>query len=126
VRPQGLPAIEGFFVGDLAACLELEGPGAFAAFALEELSALFGSRFPQQSEPIAESRWRADPFIGGAYSHAVVGQVGARARLAAPAGTRLFFAGEACSAHAFSTAHGAYETGIAAANAVIAALGPRA
>jgi monoamine oxidase len=28
---------------------------------------------------------------------------------------RLFFAGEACSVHHFSTAHGAYRTGIAAA-----------
>ena len=34
---------------------------------------------------------------------------------------RLFFAGEACSTHDFSTAHGAYLTGIAAAERAIAA-----
>jgi hypothetical protein len=33
----------------------------------------------------------------------------------------MFFAGEACSAHDFSTAHGAWRTGIAAAEAAIAA-----
>jgi monoamine oxidase len=37
---------------------------------------------------------------------------------------RLFFAGEACSPHDFTTAHGAYLTGIAAADEAIA-LSPR-
>ncbi len=60
---------------------------------------------------------------GGAYSNARVGRSGARAILAAPVEDRLFFAGEACSPHAFSTAHGAFETGIAAAEAALAAVG---
>jgi monoamine oxidase len=34
---------------------------------------------------------------------------------------RLFFAGEACSRGDYSTAHGAYLSGVAAAEAVIAA-----
>ena len=42
--------------------------------------------------------------------------------LAEPVEERIFFAGEACSAHAFSTAHGAYETGLAAAEAALGAL----
>jgi monoamine oxidase len=33
---------------------------------------------------------------------------------------RLFFAGEACSRRDFSTAHGAYLTGVAAAEQVLA------
>jgi monoamine oxidase len=37
-----------------------------------------------------------------------------------PVDNRLFFAGEACSPSDFSTAHGAYETGITAADQVIA------
>jgi len=41
--------------------------------------------------------------------------------LAAPVDERLFFAGEACSLHDFSTAHGALLTGLAAADAVIGA-----
>jgi monoamine oxidase len=43
--------------------------------------------------------------------------------LAAAVDQRLFFAGEACSCEDFSTAHGAYRSGIAAAEQVIAALG---
>jgi monoamine oxidase len=35
---------------------------------------------------------------------------------------RLFFAGEACSPDSFSTAHGAYQTGIDAADEAMAAL----
>ena len=41
--------------------------------------------------------------------------------LAAPVDERLFFAGEACSKNDFSTAHGGYLTGVAAADEVIAA-----
>ena len=43
-----------------------------------------------------------------------------RATLAAPVDGRLFFAGEACSRHDFSTAHGGWFTGVAAAEQVIA------
>jgi len=41
--------------------------------------------------------------------------------LAAPVDNRLFFAGEACSSGDFSTAHGGWITGVAAAEQVIAA-----
>ncbi|MGQ7387969.1 FAD-dependent oxidoreductase [Streptococcus suis] len=40
--------------------------------------------------------------------------------LAAPVDERMFFAGEACSLRDFSTAHGAYANGIAAAEAILA------
>jgi monoamine oxidase len=38
---------------------------------------------------------------------------------------RVFFAGEACMVHDFSTAHGAYRSGVAAAEAIMAALGKK-
>ena len=41
--------------------------------------------------------------------------------LAEPVDGRLFFAGEACSENDFSTAHGGYRTGVAAADQAIAA-----
>ena len=41
--------------------------------------------------------------------------------LAAAVDDRLFFAGEACSKHDYSTAHGAYRTGIAAAEQAMTA-----
>jgi monoamine oxidase len=122
LRPMGMPMIEGFYGGDLAAALELEAKGAFASFAIDELTAVFGTGLCRRVEAIAESSWRTDPFVRGAYSHARVGRAGARAVLAAPVADRVFFAGEACSAHAFSTAHGAYETGLTAAIAALASL----
>jgi len=42
--------------------------------------------------------------------------------LAAPVDDRLFFAGEACSPNFFSTAHGAWLSGITAADAALARL----
>ena len=119
LRPFGRAMIEGFFGGDLAAALELEGEGAFCAQATDELAALFGSDLRRRLRPIAESRWGCDPWIRGAYSHARPGQADARARLRQTVEGRIYFAGEACSPHAFSTAHGAYKTGVAAAEAVL-------
>ncbi|MGC1301044.1 MAG: NAD(P)/FAD-dependent oxidoreductase, partial [Caulobacteraceae bacterium] len=124
MRPLGHGVVESFFGGALADGLETEPPGAFAAFAIDELTALFGSSFRRELSPIAESRWGVDPYTRGAYSHARPGQAQMRAELRRPVADRLFFAGEACSPHAFSTAHGAYETGVEAAEAVLARFAP--
>jgi len=121
LRPLGMPIVECFFGGDLAGRLATEGPGALTAFATDELAAALGSDFKQRLLPLAESSWGLDPLIRGAYSHARVGHASAREILAAPVDDRLFFAGEACSPHAFSTAHGAYEAGVVAADAAIRA-----
>jgi monoamine oxidase len=64
------------------------------------------------------TRWFTDPWSRGGYSAAKPGHADARGVLAAPVDGRLFFAGEACSVEDFGTAHGAYLTGIAAAEAV--------
>jgi monoamine oxidase len=92
------------------------------AFAADELAGLFGSDIRRQLSLLAASAWRGDPFARGSYSYALPGHADDRARLAAPVDNRLFFAGEACSPHFFSTAHGAYETGTAAAEAALASL----
>jgi monoamine oxidase len=83
---------------------------------------LFGTGLRRALRPLATTFWRADRYARGSYSHALPGHRGDRARLAEPVDNRLFFAGEACSAHSFSTAHGAYETGLAAAEAALSAL----
>jgi len=119
VRPLGRPVIEAYFGGRLARRLEEEGEGASAAFAIEELTAQLGSGFRQRLKPLAATSWAGDPFARGSYSHALPGKAGSRAILARPVDERLHFAGEACSAGSFSTAHGAYETGVAAAEAVL-------
>ncbi|MGN6466593.1 MAG: FAD-dependent oxidoreductase, partial [Rhizobiaceae bacterium] len=61
-----------------------------------------------------------DPYARGSYSYALPGKADCRAALAAPVDDRLFFAGEACSRNDYSTAHGAYLTGVAAAERIIA------
>jgi monoamine oxidase len=121
LRPFGRPMIEGFFGGRLAAELEAAGEGAFFDFAVSELTGLLGSDFAKRLHPLHMHRWGADPFARGSYSFALPGMANCRARLAASVEDRLFFAGEACSEHDFSTAHGGLLTGFAAAEQVIAA-----
>ncbi|NQE62441.1 NAD(P)/FAD-dependent oxidoreductase [Caulobacter sp. RHG1] len=124
LRPLGRPLIEVFLGGAHARELEGQGPGAATAFAIDELAAIYGEDIRRKVHPLAETAWAADPFAGGSYSHALPGRAGDRARLAAPVDQRLFFAGEACSAAAFSTAHGAWQTGQAAGRAAIESLTP--
>ena len=117
----GQPVIEAFFGGDCAEAMERQDDGAAADFAIGELAGLLGNDWRLRLQPLARTRWRAEKFIRGSYSHARVGQAGQRAVLATPHDDRLFFAGEACHASDFSTAHGAYQTGITAAEDVLAA-----
>jgi monoamine oxidase len=126
LRPFGRPLIEGFFGGRLAHQMEQEGDGALAAFAVEELATQLGNDIRARLTPLAATAWSRDPFAHGSYSHALPGKAGARAVLARPVDERLFFAGEACSAESFSTAHGAYETGIASAESALTALAKQA
>ncbi|MDB5438870.1 MAG: hypothetical protein JWM33_1297 [Caulobacteraceae bacterium] len=122
VRPFGRPYVEVFVGAPFANQLEAEGEGALIDFALDDLSKLMGADFRKRLTPITETRWLHDPFALGAYSHAAVGHAGDRARLAEPVEERLFFAGEATSANAFSTCHGAWESGVRAANEAMSAL----
>jgi monoamine oxidase len=121
LRPFGRPLIEAFFGGRNAQDLERCGPGAAFDFARAELGRLFGGAFSARLTLLSETRWASDPLSRGSYSHALPGHSDARGRLAAPVDGRLFFAGEACSGRSFSTAHGAYFSGIEAAEAAIAA-----
>jgi monoamine oxidase len=120
-RPFDRPMIEAYFGGQQAAELEAGGDAAFFDFAVSELTARLGSDFAKRVKPIAIHRWGTDQWARGSYSFALPGKAACRQTLAAPVDGRLFFAGEACSKHDFSTAHGALETGIAAAEQVLAA-----
>lgn len=115
LRPFGRPIIECFLGGSFARDLERQGPEAATAFAIEELQSLLGGDFARGLSPLTVTEWGKAPTIGGSYSHALPGHSAARATLASPPSPRLCFAGEACSAHDFSTAHGAWQSGRAAA-----------
>jgi monoamine oxidase len=125
VRPFGRPLIEVYFAGQFARDLEAQGQAAFASFAIGQLASLLGERIRRRLHPIAATAWARDPYARGSYSHAMPGHADARVTLATPVDGRIFFAGEACMVHDFSTAHGAYRSGVAAAEAVIASLGKR-
>jgi monoamine oxidase len=125
LRPFGRPLIDGYFGGPFARTLEAEGSGAFAAFAIEQICGALGHDMRKRLTPIAESAWARDPWSLGAYSYGSQGARAARAQLATPVNDRLFFAGEHCSDLDFSTAHGAYRSGVAAAVDVIKTLQAR-
>jgi monoamine oxidase len=122
LRPLGRPAIYCFFGGRFAAALEEEGEAAMFAFAAAELANLLGNDIRNHIAPLAATAWLHDPWSRGSYSYAMPGHAGDRAILAEPVDERLFFAGEATSPNFFSTAHGAYMTGLAAAEAALASL----
>lgn len=122
VRPLDRPAIYCFFGGRWAASLEREGEGGMFSFAAGELARLFGNDIRRQITPLASTAWLQDPWARGSYSYARPGHAEDRAVLAAPVDDRLFFAGEASSPNFFSTAHGAYMSGVTAAAAALASI----
>jgi monoamine oxidase len=122
VRPHGCAIIECYFGGALAADLERGGAAAFENYAREQLTHQLGPDIVANISAIVSTRWRADPFARGSYSHALPGHADDRFVLAAPVGDRLFFAGEACSPEFFSTAHGAYLSGVETARQVRASM----
>jgi monoamine oxidase len=123
LRPFGRPMIEGYFGADLAWGMEDQGPAALFDFAASELVSALGSNMRKRLEPVVATRWGADPWSRGAYSHALPGRAGDRARLRVPVENRIFLAGEATAPVYYGTAHGAWTEGERAADAVLAALG---
>jgi monoamine oxidase len=118
IRAFGKPIIEAYFAGPLAHDLEAAGDQASLSFARNELAEVLGNSVKRHLAFACISGWAATEHIGGAYAYATPGASSARAVLAHPVDGRLYFAGEACSAARYSTAHGAYETGVAAAERI--------
>jgi monoamine oxidase len=118
IRPLGRPVLEGFFGGTGAVLIERAGLVDAFNFAIDELAALLGGNIRRHLRPLAASSWCRTDWIRGSYSHALPGHAGARKIVARPIRDRLFFAGEATHNSDFSTAHGAWESGIRAAEQV--------
>jgi monoamine oxidase len=122
IRPFGWPIIECYLGGDSARVIAQKGQVAGFNLAIEQLVKLMGSDIRSKLKPLAASDWSRFDRIGGAYSCALPGQSDARRGLAQPWEGRIFFAGEATHPHDFATAHGAYDSGMRAAEEVIAVL----
>lgn len=119
LRPFGLPVIEAMFGGEGAREMAARGLQGAGDFAVEELCGLLGGQWRRRLRLLTGSAWSRETHIRGSYSHALPGRASARQILATPLDPRIRFAGEACSATEFSTVHGAYKTGVAAARALL-------
>ncbi|MSP67902.1 MAG: FAD-dependent oxidoreductase [Alphaproteobacteria bacterium] len=123
VRPFGQRIASAYVAGTRASRLEALGEAAMVDHALHHLAGMFGNAIRRRMVAGIASAWQGERWIGGAYAAARPGESGRRAALARPLARRLFFAGEAMHPEFFSTAHGAYLSGVSAADAALAALG---
>ncbi len=115
IRPFGFNYVVGLTGGRFADWLERAGQQASLDYAEKKLQALFGSDITKHVTAHIVTAWRSDPWTKGAYSCALPGQAHQRAELAKPIDEIIYFAGEATSPEFYSTAHGAFLSGIAAA-----------
>lgn len=119
----GVPSALVHMAGPDAGALVEAGEGGMVDFAGSVLERVFGSGLKRHVRRARVTRWSAQPFIGGGYSCALPGAADLREVLGEGLDGRIFFAGEALGGPAFSTAHGAHLSGIAAAEAALAQLG---
>lgn len=119
LRPFGRPVVECMLGGEGARAMEKEGLDGAAEFAIGELCALLGSDWRKKLRFVAGSAWGRETHVLGGYSHALPGKHSARKTLRTPVDPRIRFAGEATSDGEFSTAHGAFTSGVAAAKALL-------
>lgn len=122
LKPGGANAAVVHVAGPAAGALAAQGEGAMVDFATGVLASAFGARLRDKVKRARVTCWARMPYIGGAYSCALPGRAHLRTRLHDGLEGRIFFAGEALGREAFSTCHGAHRSGIAAAEAALAAL----
>jgi monoamine oxidase len=117
-RPLVMADIGGPFAGELARAGEV----AMRAHVMEIVVDALGSDFSKKVIAHTVTNWTEQPFIEGAYSAALPGRHMDRTTLQAPIGERIFLAGEATSQREYASCHGAFRSGQAAADKVIAQL----
>jgi monoamine oxidase len=121
-RASGAPILVGFNAGSMADRVARWTDSAIVNSALAALETMLG-RKPPPPRAVALTRWRADPFAGGAYSHIPPGASGSDYdTLATPPSERLILAGEHTSRAYPGTVHGAFLSGERAARDALAAL----
>lgn len=115
----GKPILLAFSGADFAEASEGWSDAQIVESAMVSLRAMYGNNIPAPID-YQLTRWHSDPFSYGSYSFNAVGSTPTmRNDLAANINKRVFFAGEATQKTLFATVHGAYLSGIAAANGII-------
>lgn len=117
LHPFGRPIAVTHLAGKHVRELERKGEAAMADFALEALERAFGSDIRKRVVKSATTHWSSDPFINGAYACAKPGRADSRKLFLEPVHDRVFLAGEHVHQSFNATAHGAYLSGIDAAQA---------
>lgn len=118
-RAAQLPILLGFNAADRGLEIEAWSDMQIVASAMKTLQIMFGANIPQPTD-YQITRWASDPFACGSYSYNALGSTpDMRNTLAQPLSNQLFFAGEATNKDYFGTAHGAYLSGLRAAQDVM-------
>jgi len=113
------PILLGFNAADRGRAIEAWPDRQIVASAMATLRTIYGAGIPEPTD-YQITRWATDPYSLGSYSYNPVGSTPVmRKNLAAPLKGRVFFAGEATEQDYFSTAHGAYLSGLRAAREVL-------
>lgn len=119
-----MPILLGFNAANRGREMEAESDQQIVASAMQTLRKIYGVGIPEPRD-YQITRWATDPFSLGSYSYTPVNAVPRmRQELAAPLGNAVFFAGEASHEDYFGTAHGAYLSGLRAANEISNGINP--
>jgi monoamine oxidase len=115
----GTNALMTFAYADAARATERMSDTVLRDGVMANLRAIYGDDSPDPTA-LQRTRWVRDPFSRGAYSFTAVDTVPEDFEaLATPESPTLFFAGEHTEPDYFSTAHGAYLSGLRAAAEVV-------
>ncbi|MGA0199854.1 MAG: flavin monoamine oxidase family protein [Prochlorotrichaceae cyanobacterium] len=113
------PGLVTFAVGTYAQTMEQQSDETIVAEILEHLETMFGQSIPTPRR-VEITRWGSDRFAKGSYSYIAVGAKPKDFKqMGFPVDDRLFFAGEHTNVDYRGTAHGAYLSGVEAAEAVL-------
>lgn len=113
------PGLVAFAVGSYAQQMEQQTDETIVAEIRDHLKTMFGRSIPEPRR-VQITRWGADPFAKGSYSYIAVGAKPKDFKtMGLPVNDRLFFAGEHTSVDYRGTAHGAYLSGVEAAEAIL-------
>lgn len=122
VRPFGKPMVVAIVGGPTWELIERSGPAAMDAAARALVAAAHGKGAADGLNGAISTTWLGDPFVRGGHSYKRPSPLNARAVLAESIDGRIHFAGEACSAAAWATVHGAHATAVAAVTRIAAGL----
>jgi monoamine oxidase len=115
----GQPVLQAFNAADFGRATEDLSDEEIVAAAMVTLRTMFGNDIPEPEAALI-TRWGADIYSHGSYSYMPLGATPDHYDdLAEPLGERVFFAGEATSSDFPATVHGAYLSGLRAAEEIM-------